>query len=107
MEIRPGELIERCPVVVLDNVDRLVISKTILRDYYLFWEEKGRGEWTAAIACGCISFCNHSDRPSAYIARKIPIMEVEVYARDRLAPGAEVTIDYGYPVPFDDVSGAA
>ena len=103
-KIRSGELIERCSVILLENNERLLINKTILKNYYLFWEEKDRGEWTAAIACGYISLCNHSDRPSAYIVRNVPVLEVEIYAREQIEPGDEVTIDYSYPVSFDDAS---
>jgi hypothetical protein len=59
-----GELIERAPVVVIDEKKWPNAAKTILSDYAFDWGEKDEH---AAIAMGYISLYNHSYSPNAQL----------------------------------------
>jgi len=41
----------------------------------------------------CFKYLNHSCRPNCYL--RIHLNRVEVYTRESIAPGAELTVDYG------------
>jgi SET domain-containing protein len=86
-----GELIERAPVVVIDEKKWPNAAKTILSDYAFDWGEKDEH---AAIALGYISIYNHSYSPNAQLEQMLDELMMEIIAIRDIDPGEEITINY-------------
>jgi hypothetical protein len=86
-----GELIERAPVVAIDQKKWPNAEKTILSDYAFDWGEKDEH---AAIALGYISIYNHSYSPNAQLEQMLDELMMEIVAIADIEPGEEITINY-------------
>ena len=87
--IRKGEVIERVPVLVLEEEDyRKEMDTRILAGYVFAW-----GEGTIALALGYGSLYNHSYKPNARYQDVAPTTKQFVALRD-IKPGEEVTVNY-------------
>jgi hypothetical protein len=96
-----GELIERAPVVVINEKKWPNAAKTILSDYAFDWGEKDEH---AAIALGYISIYNHSYRPNAQLEQMLDELMMEIIAIKDIEPGEEITINYnGDPENQDEL----
>ena len=84
-----GELIERAPVVAIDEKKWPNAAKTILSDYAFDWGEKDEH---AAIALGYISIYNHSYSPNAQLEQMLDELMMEIIAIKDIEPGEEITI---------------
>ncbi len=99
--ILKGELIERAPVIVLNEKQWPVAERTILSNYAFDW---GENDEQAAIALGYVSIYNHSYRPNAQLEQMPDELMMEVIAIKDIQPGEEVTINYnGEPENQDDL----
>ena len=58
--------------------------------YVLWIEDEPGGGWTGYDGSNEMRFMNHSDRPNAEMDG------LECYALEEIAPGTEITIDYGW-----------
>ena len=93
------EIIEENLCLPLGLADLAAILATRLRHYAYFWaDDCGADE--LAMAMGNLSFCNHSARPNATIELDRPRRVVALRAKRPIEAGAEVTIDYEYPLDF-------
>jgi hypothetical protein len=99
--IEAGSLIESAPVLVLSPEDRATVSSTRLRHYYFLWSGDEKGEWSAAIALGHISLCNHAREPNAAFVVRRDEERIDLLAQSDIAPGEEITIDYDCDLWFD------
>jgi uncharacterized protein len=96
-----GELIERAPVVAIDEKKWPNAAKTILSDYAFDWGEKDEH---AAIALGYISIYNHSYSPNAQLEQMLDELMMEIIAIKDIEAGAEITINYnGDPENRDEL----
>ena len=96
-----GELIERAPVVVINEKKWPNAAKTILSDYAFDWGEKDEH---AAIALGYISIYNHSYSPNAQLEQMLDELMMEIIAIKDIEPGQEITINYnGDPENQDEL----
>lgn len=86
-----GELIERAPVVVIDEKKWPNAAKTILSDYAFDWGEKDEH---AAIAMGYISLYNHSYSPNAQLEQLMNELMMEIVAIKQIEVGEEININY-------------
>lgn len=94
-----GDLIEECPVLVLDAQDRDIIDKTKLYNYYYAWGDDGE---LAAIALGYGSLYNHSYTPNARYERDEQKDVIRIVALVKIKAEDEITVNYnGKP---DDTS---
>ena len=94
-----GELIERAPIVAIDEKKWPSAAKTILSDYAFDWGEKDEH---AAIALGYISIYNHSYSPNAQLEQMLDELMMEIVAIKDIEPGEEITINYnGDPAKQD------
>ncbi|MEE9372867.1 MAG: SET domain-containing protein [Saprospiraceae bacterium] len=91
VEIRAGDLIEVCPVIVFTKEDLIKIHTTYLHDYYFLWGEK-RGQ--GAIALGYGSLYNHSEVPNAAFEIDIQNQEIRFMCIKPIASGSEIVISY-------------
>ena len=96
-----GELIERGPVVVIDQKKWPNAAKTILSNYAFDWGEKDEH---AAIAMGYISIYNHSYSPNAQLEQMLDELMMEIIAIKDIEAGEEITINYnGDPTNQDEL----
>jgi len=86
-----GELIERAPIVAIDEKKWPNAAKTILSDYAFDWGEKDEH---AAIALGYISIYNHSYSPNAQLEQMLDELMMEIIAIKDIEAGQEITINY-------------
>ena len=85
-----GEVIERCPVVVVSAEESRTIQRTTLGRYTYFW-----GDDEAAVALGFGSLYNHSDDPNAVTRRLEHELLIELVALRPIAVGEEICHNYG------------
>src|SRR5205085_9460713 len=86
-----GELIERAPVIPINEKQWPFAEKTILSDYAFDW---GENDEHAAIALGYVSIYNHSYSPNAQLEELLDELMMEVIAIRDIQPGEEITINY-------------
>ena len=87
--IKAGDVVETCPVLLLDPDDAEQLAAGSLSGHLYDW-----GDGRAAVALGYGSLYNHDPKPNAeYTASEDPAEIVIVAARD-IRPGEEVVIDY-------------
>jgi uncharacterized protein len=88
-EIKKGELLEICPVIVISKEEDEYLSKTNLANYYFYW-----GESEKAIALGYASIFNHSYTPNASFYCNSKQMVICFNAIKDIRNGEEITINY-------------
>jgi len=86
-----GELIERAPVIPINEKQWPSAEKTILSDYAFDW---GEHDEHAAIALGYVSIYNHSYTPNAQLEELLDELMMEVVAIRDIPAGEEITINY-------------
>ncbi len=98
---RAGELIDSAPVLVLPADERRIAERTRISNYWFYWQDGGEDDWTAAIALGPVSLCNHSQAPNASFAADTDAGRIDLVALRDIEAGEEVTFDYGCELWFD------
>lgn len=93
-EIKKGEVIEVCPVLVMPRHEYKTIKATSLRNYYFMW-----GTVTCAICFGYGSLYNHSYDANATYVKNIKQMTITFIALKTIAVGEEITVNYNYGQP--------
>ncbi|HEY2381197.1 MAG TPA: SET domain-containing protein-lysine N-methyltransferase [Terriglobia bacterium] len=94
-----GELIERAPIIPIDEKKWPNAAKTILSDYAFDW---GINDEHAAIALGYISIYNHSYSPNAQLEQMLDELMMEIIAIKDIRTGEQITINYnGDPAKQD------
>lgn len=88
-DLAAGEVVERCPVLVVPPEEAEVLTAGSLYGYLYDW-----GEGSCAVALGCGSLYNHDADPSAEYEPDEPAGLLVVTARRAIAAGEEITIDY-------------
>jgi SET domain-containing protein len=86
-----GELIERAPVIPIDEKKWPSAAKTILSDYAFDWGEKDEH---AAISLGYISIYNHSYSPNAQLEQMEDELMMEIIAIKDIEHGDQIMINY-------------
>ena len=96
-----GELIAASPVLILPEAERLKVVETLIRHYYFVWEEAADGTWSAALALGPVSLCNHTPTPNARFALDHDRRCIDLFAARTIEAGEEITIDYDCDLWFE------
>jgi SET domain-containing protein len=99
--IAPGTLIEAAPVLVIPAADFPALDRTIIHDYYFHWDGDPEGVGRGALGFGLVTLCNHASRPNAKVDRNFAQQTLDLIATSPIAPGDEVTIDYGCTLWFE------
>ncbi len=86
-----GDIIEICPIVILDVGDRKMIDLTNLYNYYFSWGEQLD---QAAIALGYGSLYNHSYKPNALYIKVLDKDVIQIVAFQPIKPGDEIKVNY-------------
>lgn len=91
---RKGEVIEVCPVLLIpEHMERKCVGEELER-YIFAWDKTGD---VAAIALGYGSLYNHSDSPNAAFAPRKRDKVVVFRARQDIAEGEQILVDYEWP----------
>jgi len=85
------ELIESCPVILVEPQHRTVLEATPLHQCLYGWSDDCR---EVAIALGYGSLYNHSDEPNAAYHRNRSQNAIDFIATKFIAAGEEITISY-------------
>lgn len=88
---KKADVIETCPVIVLNKMERLRIDGTKLFNYYFSW---GKKDDQAAIALGFGSLYNHSYAPNAKYVKKLNKNEIHFIALKTIEVGDEILVNY-------------
>jgi len=88
-DIKEGETIEVCPVIVIPDDQWEIIDSTDLTNYYIVFGEKDCG-----IALGYGSLYNHSANPNSRMERRPDLRVVEFIAIRDIKKDEEITFRY-------------
>jgi uncharacterized protein len=99
-DFRKDELIERCPVILIEENEVSDIRKTELHNYYFMWGDDPKNH-KAAICLGFGSLYNHSYTPNATYRKLMDEEFVEFYAIKEIPKGEEITVNYNFGRPGD------
>ena len=98
-KIARGKMIEAAPVIPLTKKDH-PHPESVLSHYPFEWKTK---PYRTAFGLGYVGLINHSDEPNCRVEADIENEVLCVYAIKAIAPGTELTWDYGVK-PWFDVS---
>ncbi|MGD1003077.1 MAG: SET domain-containing protein [Minisyncoccia bacterium] len=97
-DIAKGEIIERCPVVVVKEEETSLLRKSELINYYFIW---GEDKKAVAICLGFGSLYNHSYEPNATYEKLIDDDMIKFIAIKDIKKNEEITVNYNYGDPDD------
>jgi SET domain-containing protein len=87
--IKAGEVVERCPVVLVDAPEHEHLVRTVLANYYFDWDRRHM-----AIVLGYGSLINHSFAPNAKYRYDYRNKYLVFVAVKPIAAEEEVTVNY-------------
>lgn len=90
-DIKAGELIEVCPMIIMPFEDRKHIDKTNIYNYYFLWGDEHK---QSALALGFGSLYNHSRGSNADYESYYDDAEIHIICYRDIKAGEEVTINY-------------
>ena len=94
VNIKKGEVIERCPIIEVPKSDVSNLRKSVLVTYFFYF---GKNKERLAVALGFGSIYNHSYKPNAAYKIKAKEMVMDFVALKAIKKGKEITFDYsGY-----------
>ncbi len=93
--IKKGELIERCPVIILKEEEEL-IEKSLLAEYIYFLGKKKK---RLTLALGLGSIYNHTYTPNAKYKEITKDMAIEFRAIKNIKKNDEITVNYNQDSP--------
>jgi hypothetical protein len=88
-----GEIVERCPVVVIPNEQYPQYSATMLEDYGFRWPQKPEVV-VIPLGYGCIY--NHSPAPSIRFVANFKEQAIDFVCTKPITAGEEITQHYGW-----------
>ncbi|MEZ4668672.1 MAG: SET domain-containing protein [Anaerolineae bacterium] len=94
--IKKWEVLERCPIVMVDHRDDSAFERTILNRYCYEWTKSH-----SALVLGYGSLYNHSYAPNVYYVFNHRTKEIVFRALRRIEPGEELFMNYNGD-PEDD-----
>lgn len=94
-------MLEAAPVIVIPAEQCPALDRTVIHDYYFHWDGDPDGVGRGALAVGLVTLCNHACPPNARVERNFAHRTLDLLAIAPIAPGEEVTIDYGCTLWFE------
>ena len=88
-DIADGEVIERCPVILIPVAQEDALEATVLANYYFLWDDD-----YYAMALGYGSFQNHSYHANVSFKRDFDAQKIIFTAAKPVRQGEELTINY-------------
>ena len=89
VDIKKGEIIERCPVIEIPKHDASGESILVTYIYYL-----GKNKKRPMLALGFGSLYNHSYQPNAVYKENFKEKTIEFIAIQNIKKGEEITVNY-------------
>lgn len=96
--IKKGEVIEKCPVILVSRHDTSNLSESILVTYFFYF---GKSKEQLAIALGFGSIYDHSYQPNATYKIKAREKIIEFSAIKDIRKDEEITVNYNFGNPKD------
>lgn len=90
-DIKKNEVIERCPVILLNIKQEEALKQTVLRKYYFEWNKLHH-----AIVLGYGALINHSYTPNARYIHDYDNMYLVFKAFKNIKKNEEITVNYNY-----------
>jgi SET domain-containing protein len=90
-KIKPNEVIEESPIIVMSAEERLLLDKTLLHDYIFEW---GINKDKCCMALGYISVYNHSKKSNCEYFMDFETATIQVKTIHPVREGEELTINY-------------
>ena len=91
IDIKKGDVIEFCPVLVIPPSEEKAMKKSVLYDYYFLW---GEDQKTMALALGFGSLYNHDYSPNAVYETFFEDQILKIIAMRNIKAHEEITISY-------------
>src|SRR5262245_30598671 len=88
-DIRKGEVIERCPVVFIDNRHAHLVEQTVFDNVWFEWNKQ-----VSRMPLGYRGLYNHSYKPNAKVHYDYRNRRVVFSALKRIRQGEELFINY-------------
>lgn len=88
-DIKAGELIESCPVILIPLDEYEALGKTVMSNYDFIWDE-----CFEALVLGYGSLYNHSYTPNAFYRRNFITKKMEYVALHDIKKGEEIFLNY-------------
>lgn len=98
--IKKDEIIEQCPVILINEKEVTDLRKTELHNYYFMWGDDKKNH-KAAICLGFGSLYNHSYTPNATYQKRKDNGIIEFIALKDIDKGEEISVNYNYGNPED------
>jgi SET domain-containing protein len=98
VDIKKGEIIERCPVIEVPKNDTSNLKESILVTYFFYF---GRSKERLAIALGFGSIYDHSYKPNAIYKIKDKEGLIKFIALKNIKKDEEITFNYNHGNPKD------
>ena len=95
-DIKKGEVIERCPVILVSRADTSNLKESILVTYFFYF---GKSKEKLAIALGFGSIYDHSYEPNATYKVKPREKVIEFTAIKDIKKDEEITVNYNFGNP--------
>jgi len=100
-DIKKGEIIERCPIILVPRYDMSNLNESILVTYFFYF---GKNRERLAIVLGFGSIYNHSYEPNATYKIKHAEKTIDFIALSDINKDDEITVNYNYGNPKDKSS---
>jgi hypothetical protein len=97
-DIKKGEVIERCPVILVPRHDTSNLNESILVTYFFYF---GKDKETLVVALGFGSIYNHSYVSNATYKPLIKEKLIEFRAIKDIKKDEEITVNYNFGSPED------
>lgn len=94
--IHKDEVIERCPIIKIEEKEMPLLKQSELLNYYFMWGEKLK---EVAICLGFGSLYNHSYEPNAKYKKITDEDLIDFVAIKDIKKGEEITVNYNYGEP--------
>ncbi len=89
--IKPNDLIEIAPLLIIPAGDLKAIKDTVFYDYYFLWPGE---EHTACMALGYGSLYNHNPVPNAKVIFDVECLNINIICIKNIEIGDEIFINY-------------
>jgi len=99
--IRKGEIIETCPVILVSKRDPSNVDGVVMLRYFFYFGPGRKLKSAIAVVLGFGSLYNHSYEPNAKYVRRVSKRVVEFVAVKDIKKGEEITVNYNFGNPND------
>ncbi len=92
VDIKKGEIIERCPVIEVPKHDIASLRESILVTYFYYF---GKNKQRLVVVLGFGSIYNHTYTPNATYKEKYKEKAIDFVALKEIKKDEEITVNYG------------